>query len=704
MKNNNESNIKSLFNPKSVVVIGASHDQTKIGFKVMDNIVYGGYQGAVYPVNTKGGSILGYPVYKSIKEIPQNNIDVALIVIPAKAVFAAVKECALKNIKYLVIITSGFSEIGNDKEEKEITEFALAHQMRILGPNMFGIYSKSVKLNATFGPKNIKEGNVAILTQSGAIGIGMIGKTAALNLGLSAIISIGNKADLEETELIEYLIHDHETKIIMIYMEGVKNGAQFVKILKKASKTKPVIVVKSGRSKRGAMATASHTGSLAGEDAVFNDIMTQCGVLRAESIKEGLDWAKFLAESPLPKGENSIIITNGGGLGVLATDAAEKYKIDLYDDQAQLTETYSKVISSFGSTKNPIDLTGGATGPDYDHVFEASLTNEKIHSLIGLYCETAVFAGNELPKVIESKFKRAKEVGKPVIFSFFGGSQVEKYTKQLQDRNIPVYGDVYEAVSCMGALYQYMRNVKEIEEPHESNPNKGIEKINKLVSQVQKQKRKFLLAHEAQEVMKYAEIPIPKSIVAHSEEEAIKATKEIGYPIVMKIVSKDIIHKSEAGGVMVGLNNEEEIKSSYKKIMSNAKKYKADAKIEGIEVTEMVKKGLETIIGARQDASFGPIVMFGLGGIYVEVLKDVQFRAVPLSKKSAEKMIMSIKAKALLTGVRNEPAKDKSALVDILLKIGQIIQNCPDITDIEINPVMAYAKGATAVDVRILIK
>lgn len=698
----NESDIKSLFNPKSVAVIGASQDETKIGFKVMDNIVSGGYKGNLYPINTKGGSVLGYPVYASIADVPESQVDVALIVIPAKFVFDAVKVCAQKKVKFLVIITSGFSEIGNSQEEREITEFALKHNMRILGPNMFGIYSQSVKLNATFGPKVIKEGNVAILTQSGAIGIGMIGKTAISNLGLSAIISIGNKADLDETELIEYLVDDPQTKIIMMYMEGVKNGNRFVQVLKKATKIKPVIVVKSGRSTRGAMATASHTGSLAGEDNVFDSIMKQCGVLRAESIKEGLDWAKFLANAPVPKGENGIIITNGGGLGVLATDACEKFGVNLYDDQAKLTAIYKEAISSFGSTKNPIDLTGGATGDDYDRAFEASLNNSEIDALIGLYCETAVFEGDELPKVIESKYERAKEMGKPIIFSLFGGSQVEEFTRKLNNHNVPVFGDVYEAVSCMGAMYNYVRNQKESLEVAET-VQIDIPKINKIIESVRAQDRYFLLAGEAQDIMRAANIPIPASVITRSVDEAVSQANQMGYPVVMKIVSKDIIHKSDAGGVKVGIQNANEVKAAYETILQNAKAYKSDAVIDGIEVTEMVKKGLETIVGARQDASFGPIVMFGLGGVYVEVMKDVTFRSVPMSRKEANKMVMSIKAASLLKGVRGEAPKDVNATVDILLKIGAIIQNCPLITDIEINPVMVYEQGVKAVDVRILL-
>ncbi|MCK4257251.1 CoA-binding protein, partial [candidate division WOR-3 bacterium] len=355
MMKNKTPNMKYLFEPQSVAVIGASHNKDKIGYKIVENIIDSKYAGKVYPVNPKGGEILGLKVYRSLNEIDKE-IDLVCITIPAKYTFDAVKDCASNNVRFITLITSGFSEIGNIKEERRIVEYANKNRMRVLGPNIFGVYSSRAPINLTFGPKDIKPGSIAIITQSGAIGIAMLGKTKAENVGVSAVVSVGNKSDIDEADLLEYLLTDGNTKVILMYIEGIKNGEKLFNILKKSTKKKPIIVIKSGKSKRGALAAASHTGSLAGADEIFSDIMRQCGVIRAESIQDAFNWCKFLANSPFPKGENTIIITNGGGIGVMATDACEKYGVHLYDDIQTTEKIFKDVVPEFGSVKNPIDL------------------------------------------------------------------------------------------------------------------------------------------------------------------------------------------------------------------------------------------------------------------------------------------------------------------------------------------------------------
>ena len=382
--------IKYLFEPRGVAIIGASRDPNKIGHKFVQNISASGYQGKIFPVNPEGGEILGHKVYKSVEEI-DGDADIACIVIPAKLVFDSIKSCADKGVKFAVIIAAGFSETGNTAEEKKIVAYARDHGMRILGPNIFGIYSASSSLNATFGPINVKPGHVGVITQSGAIGIGMMGKTVTENIGLSAIVSVGNKSDIDESDLLEYLVAQERTNIILMYVEGVTNGERLVNILKEAARKKPIVVIKSGRSRRGAMAAASHTSSLAGEDRVFDDVIRQCGVIRAETIHDALNWCHYLANSPVPEGENTVIITNGGGIGVLTTDACEKYNVNLYDDLQDLSKTFANVIPAFGSSKNPIDLSGQAPVSNYDSALTAALNNDSIDSVICLACETAVF-------------------------------------------------------------------------------------------------------------------------------------------------------------------------------------------------------------------------------------------------------------------------------------------------------------------------
>ncbi|MFX0087153.1 MAG: acetate--CoA ligase family protein [Candidatus Hodarchaeota archaeon] len=704
-----EPAIQYLFEPRSIAVIGVSTNPKKIGYKVVDNILYSGYKGKVYPVNPKGGEILGHNLYRSIEEI-DGEIDLAVICIPAKFVFEAVQELALKRAKFLSIITSGFSEIGEIEEENKIANFARSNGMRVLGPNIFGTYSSKAPVNATFATKDIQAGRVAIVTQSGALGVAMIGKTETEGIGLSAIVSVGNKSDLDEADLIEYLMDDEQTRVIMLYIEGLKNGEKLVQVLRVATKKKPIIIIKSGRSKRGAMAAASHTGSLAGADNVFSDIMNQVGALRALSVKEALNWSKFLSiQTEMPKGENAVIVTNGGGIGVLATDACEMYGVNLYDNLEILKEVFEPVTPSFGSTKNPVDITGGASNEYYEQALQAALDNENIHSIICLGCETAIFDASQLTAVVEKKFISNKPK-KPLVFSFFGGSDFERGLFSLKNLGVPIFPDVYEAVSCLGALYGNFRTVthaKELAEYEEPEIEIDVSKIQKMVSTVIQENRQFMLVKEAMVVMEAAGIPMPKSYIAKNLEEAITFAEQIGYPVVMKIASKDIIHKSDAGGVALDLQNREEVIDAYEAILSSARKYKPEAVITGVEIVTMIKmdQAMETIIGARKDNIFGPTVMFGLGGIYVEVLKDVTFRAVPLTRYDAVDMVKQIRSYPLLLGVRGEERKDIEGAVDVILRLAKIIKSVPEISDIEINPCLVFeqGKGVLCVDARILL-
>jgi acetyltransferase len=703
MMGNQNQDIKYLFEPQTVAVIGAARNPSKIGHKVLQNILSGGYRGRVYPINPQGGEILGVKAYRSVEEV-NDAVDVASIVIPAKFVYEAVKSCARKQVKYLMIISSGFSEVGNYEEEKRIVSYAHEHQMRILGPNIFGIYSAAASLNATFGSSEIFPGKVAIITQSGALGIAMIGKTAVENIGLSAIVSVGNKTDVDEADLLEYLDSSGQTRIVLMYIEGVREGEKLIRAVKRASSKIPVVVIKSGRSERGAIAAASHTGSLAGSDEIFDAIMKQCGVIRAESIEEAFNWCKFLANAPSPPGENTLIITNGGGIGVMTTDACEKYGVKLYDDPEALKEAFSRVTPDFGSTKNPVDLTGQATSAHYHSALDEALKNDHIHSVIALYCETAVFDAENLSPMIEENDRKYKSEKKPLVFSIFGGEKTERTIGPLRRVNVAVYGDVYEAVSCLGSLYSHYHYLLEHSEEID-DAEIDVSSIQQVVEAALRDGRTFLLAHEGQAVMRAAGIQIPKSALARNLEEAIRGAEGIGYPVVMKVVSRDILHKSDAGGVALDLVDKNEVMDAYQAIMRNCRSYNPRAIIAGVEISEMVSKGTETIIGARRDKIFGPILMFGLGGIYVEVMKDVAFRALPINRKEVLSMIKEIRAYPLLLGVRGEKKKDVESVVETILKVGAVLQKCDRVSDIEINPLVVYEheQGVKAVDVRILL-
>ncbi len=697
------SDIKLLFEPRNIAVVGASKDPKKIGHAVVKNILASGYTGRVYPINPSGGDVLGLKSYADISAIDET-VDMVCTTIPSKFVYESVKRCADRGVKYNVIITSGFSEIGDVDTERKIKDYALARGMRVVGPNVFGVYSAESRMDATFGPGNILPGAVAIITQSGALGLAMIGKTKAENIGLSSIVSIGNKCDVDEADLLSYLSAQARTRVIFMYIEGIKDGPRFIEAVKKATLQKPVVVIKSGRSERGAVAAASHTGSLAGSDEIIDAIMKQSGVIRAENIQEALNWSKYLANAPAPTGDQAVIVTNGGGIGVMATDACEKYQIDLYDDGKKLKNMFSAVTPSFGSTKNPIDITGGAASAEYNSALSVALDAKEIGASMALYCETSTFLASDLEKVIEDNYHEYSVRKKPLLFAIVGGDDIQSAISKLGKKNIPVYGDVYEAVACLGKLYWYNRYLRYHSELYE-DADVPVAAIAEICNRAIAQDRYFLLANEAQQIMDLVGIPVPRSYVARNLDEAISCAEKCGYPVVMKVVSKEIIHKSDAGGVALNLEDRGEVIDAYQVIMQNCRAYNPAAHIEGVEIAEMLKKDIETIIGARRDSTFGPVIMFGLGGIYVEVMKDVAFRALPISRREIMNMIKETRSYPLLLGVRGEEQKDMDSVVSVIIKLGALIAKCPMISDIEINPLMVYeqGEGSKAVDVRILL-
>jgi acetyl coenzyme A synthetase (ADP forming)-like protein len=700
IKNKLDYQMEKLFKPRSVAVIGASANTEKLGYKIMSNIISSGYQGKLYPVTPKGGEVLGRKAYKSLLEI-EGEVDFIAIVVRVDFVGDVIREAVQKGVKFAEIITSGFSEVGEKELENEVVATAKAGGLRIIGPNMFGVYSKASHMNATFSAKKVLEGNVAVLTQSGAIGVAMVGKTEVENVGLSSIISFGNKADINEADIVEYLETDENTKAILIYVEGIKDGERMLKNLKSVAMVKPTIILKSGVSKRGAMAVASHTGSLAGSDRVFNEIMKQSGVLRAGTMREAINWSQFLSNSPEPKGFNTLVITNGGGLGALATDSAEKWSVDLIEGSDYMSERYKSIAPDFGSLQNPIDITGGADGNMYRKALRLALEDPKVDSVVVLGTEVAVFPAED----IEAMIREELEIGlkKPVAFSFVGGKEMEERIVEMRKDGVPIFADVDDALSAFGAMYRRYRNLIRSRETVLRPELDKLDKSCKIVEKAISEGRDSLLTTEAMKILKHLKISNPENGVAKNSKEAKEIAKNIGFPVVMKILSKDILHKSDAGGVLVGLKNSDEVEKGFEKIIKNAKKYKSDANIEGVEIVEMVKPSTEIILGARRDEQFGTTVMAGVGGIYVEVFNDVSFRSYPLTREEVSRMFKSTKLQKLIGGVRGEAPRDSEILIDTILKLGEIVESCPKISDIEINPLFLYEKGLKAVDARIIL-
>ncbi|WP_461866244.1 acetate--CoA ligase alpha subunit [Thermococcus sp.] len=452
--------VEALFEPRSIAVIGASEKPGKIGYAIMKNLIEYGYEGKIYAVNVKGVEIkIGNRVfksYKSILDVP-DEVDMAVIVVPAKFVPQVVDECGKKGVKVLPIITSGFGELGEEgkKVEEQIVETAHKYGMRILGPNIFGVVYTPNKINATFGPTDVMPGSLALISQSGALGIALMGWTILEKVGLSAVVSIGNKSDIDDADLLEYFKKDDNTKAILIYMEGVTDGRKFMETAKEVSKKKPIITIKAGRSERGAKAAASHTGSLAGADKIYDAAFKQSGVLRALTIGEAFDWARTLGNLPEPEGENVVILTNGGGIGVMATDAAEEEGLHLYDNLEEL-KVFANYMPPFGSYKNPVDLTGMAGAESYEGAIKAALEHPEMHSIAVLYCQTAVLDPRDLAKVVIREYNESGRK-KPLVVAIVGGIEAKEAIDILNEKGIPAYPEPERAIKALSALYRWSR-------------------------------------------------------------------------------------------------------------------------------------------------------------------------------------------------------------------------------------------------------
>ena len=696
--------ITGLLRPKGIAIIGASDTPGKIGHTVVKNLIEGGYEDGIYPVNPKADEILGLKVYKSVLEIP-GRVDAAAITVPAKFVYNVVKECGEKGVKGLIIITSGFGEVGETKLENDIVNLAKQYGMRILGPNVVGTLSNSDKLNASFAPFLPLNGSASLVSQSGALLIAMDAITYTRRIGFDKLISIGNMSDLNFADMINYLNEDENTKCMTFYIEGLKDGHRFIEESKKASK--PIVVLKSGVSEHGAAAAASHTGSLAGASKVYTAAFQQAGVIQSTDLNDLFDCTLSLSLQPPMKGDNLLIITNGGGVGVLATDSAETAGVPLKFAPKDVQEELKLHMPAFGSAKNPVDLTGMAGNDWYHDTVNFAFGHKWVDALVVLYCETAMTNPMEIAKSIHKAISETGIKDKPVTVSFVGGERCEEAMQWLVEHSIPAYDAPDLAVKAMGTLREYARaqEVKSVK-PYE-NKKADTNAAREIIAAVRADGRKALTEIESKRIFAAYGLPVVSTELATSEDEAVKLAEANGYPVVLKIVSPDILHKSDAGGVKVNIKDEASAREAYQEILKNAKAYKADANVHGIAVQHMAPWATEIIIGSINDATFGPTVMFGLGGIFVEVLKDVTFRVAPIAEAEAVAMLDEIKSAPILDGVRGESARDKAALADVLAKYAFMVADLADeVKESDANPVLVYEKGdgVMVVDARIILK
>lgn len=693
--------LERLFKPEALAVIGASANPAKVGYKVIYNLVQNGFSNRIYPINPHTEEILGYKCYKSVLEVP-DELDLAILAVPATVVPQVAEECGQKGVKFLVVLASGFAEVGHIREEQELVAIARRWGMRLLGPNIFGIYYGPAKLNATFGPTEVLPGKIALITQSGALGIALTGRAIQEEIGLSAIASVGNKADLDEVELLEFFAEDENTKVIILYIEGTRRGRELLQVARRVVKKKPLIAIKAGRSHKGAQAAASHTGALAGSDAVFSAAFEQAGILRAPDAGEAFNWARALTSQPLPRGRDVVIITNGGGVGVLATDAAEEEGLQLFDDLGLLERLFRPVVPEYGSLKNPIDLTGMATPEEYRLALRGALAEERIHAIILLYCMGAEQVPRAFAQAILEEYSRKK----PLVAAMVGGTETSEAIKLLNRGGIAAYEAPEEAVRALAALYRWKGFRERPARMHEPELSLDWAGIKELLARARAEGRLQLLEPEAKEILALLGLKVPPFRVAHSLAEALEAGEELGYPLVLKVVSEEIIHKTEAGGIKLNIRGPQELEQAYKALIASVERNYPQTHLRGVLVTPFISGGTEAILGASFDPSFGPTVMFGLGGIYVEVLKDVVFRVAPITREEAREMIGKIRSAALLRGVRGEPRKDLAALAEAIYRVAALVTVIEEISELDINPllVLPEGEGCLVLDARLTIK
>ncbi|MDE1763426.1 MAG: acetate--CoA ligase family protein [Thaumarchaeota archaeon] len=695
----------SLFlSPQSIAIVGASDKEGSVGRAITSNIIKG-YTGKIFPISPTRDTVFDKKAFKTVLDVPEP-IDLAVVVTKNDVVPVVLEECGKKGIKGAVVITAGFKEVNEEgaKLERKLAEISKQYNIRIIGPNCLGVMNLAPQtmMNSTFLKVTPKSGGIALVSQSGAICAALVEDASAQGIGFSAVISMGNKVDLNEVDMLKMLAAHEQTKVIVMYLEDMTNGREFLKVCKQITRLsqakKPVLVLKSGRSPEGAKAAMSHTGALMGSDEIYDALLTQAGAIRVDSMEELFDYATAFSKQPLPTKGDLVIVSNAGGPAIISTDACSKLGIKMASIE-DIRPQINAVIPPWGTSRNPVDIVGDADFNRFEHVLNLVLAHKNVGSVIAMCTPSATLDYDKLAEVIVSV---SKKYDKTILASLMGLDEGIKNKEILADGGIPHYKYAEGAIRALKAMVHFT----EWSHAHEGQVREfkvNKKNVEKIFAKVRSEGRKNLLEEEGQEVLKAYGVPLPKSILATKDREAAAAAKKIGYPVVMKIASPQIIHKSDAGGVKVGLKTPQEVKRAFKEIIKNAKKYDKKATIKGVLMQEMVKGGKETIVGSKQEPGFGPVVMFGMGGIYVEVLKDVTFRIAPVTNTEAEEMISSIKTNKLLQGVRGEKQSDVEKLSECIQKISQLVTDFDEIKELDLNPVLVFekGKGCKVVDVRI---
>jgi acetyltransferase len=700
------ANLDTFFNPDSVAVIGASTNPEKLGYAVVKNLVDGGFsrRGKVYPINPTASEILGIKAFPSVMEVPEK-IDLAVIVIPYTHVPDALRICGQKGIPSTIVISAGFREAGQEGLERELELIQICHQynLRLIGPNCLGVIDSYTPLNASFAAGTPPSGPMAFMSQSGALGTAVLDIALAGRLGLSKFVSLGNKADISEIDLLQDWVHDDHSKVILIYSEGMPSGQEFIRVAREVTRQKPVVAIKSGVTQSGSRAVSSHTGSLAGSEQAYQAAFHQAGILRAESMESLFDMSLALGYQPPLKGDRIAIITNAGGPGILATDALERSGLTLARFELDTIYALEQYLPDAASAANPVDVLGDARADRYQFALEQVARDPNVDGIMVLLTPQAMTEIDGTARIIGSLSQSIKI---PILGCFMGEARIQSGIDILTSHGIPNYPFPERAAIAFWAMSTY-RAIKTRPIPEYTHFDVDISAVRSVFEKARIDNRLSIGDAESRTILQAYGLRIPRSELAETPDQASLFAGKIGYPVVLKIASPDILHKTDIGGVKVGLQNSQDVKDAFELMVYRAQRYLPEARIWGCLVQEMAPAGgLEVLVGMNRDPQFGPLVTFGLGGIYVETLRDVTFRVAPFSRQEAEEMLTQIRAHALLDGVRGQLPVDKSAIVDTLLRISQLVQDFPEIIELDINPLMVYhqAEGALALDMRLVLK
>lgn len=696
---------RAFFAPRSVAVVGASNDADKLGFAVLENMTRHGYPGRVYPVNPKGGLIRGLKAYPSVIDVP-DEIDLAVIVIPAALVAGAMEECGRKGVSGVIVITAGFREVGGDgmKMERRLVEIAKKYSMRMIGPNCIGIIDTIIPLNTSFTAGMPKRGTIAFMTQSGALAQAVLDWAVGQGIGFSRFVSIGNKADCNENDFIEAWGKDPHSKVILAYLEDIRDGARFMAKARQVGRDKhtPIIAIKSGTTDAGTRAISSHTGALAGSERAYDAAFKQSGVIRANSIESLFDYSIAFAYQPLLAGNRIAIVTNAGGMGVMATDAVERAGLKMARLEPETVNGLLRDAPAVASALNPIDVRGDAFEDRYEIALRYALADPNVDAAIAILIPQQLTPVQRSARVIAQIGEEFQTRGKTVIACFMGEERSREGVQILLEHGIPNYIFPERAAEALGAMWRYRRWLdRPVQEPTHFESDHAA--IRATIDGVRADRRTALVESEARTIAQAIGLPLPKTETARNADEAIEVARRIGYPVVFKIASPDILHKSDIGGVKVGIAGDDEARDAFDLLMYRANRFIPDAQIWGVIVQQMVSPGKEVIIGMSRDPQFGPLLAFGLGGIYVEALKDVTFRIAPITAREADEMMEEIRAAPLLHGVRGEKPSDLNAVRAALLRVSQLVVEFPEIVELDVNPLVVHSSGALALDVRMVI-